>query len=273
MLTSARGTWKRRTALDPPAAPPGTHYWAWGESTVNNWGSGSTFNIWNPSIYIVAEEFSLTQLWVTRGTGSTLETIETGFQVYPKFYGDSETHFFIYFTPDNYGPGGCYKLTCSGFVQTNSNACIGCAVGPYSTPGGDQYEGDLAFAKAYTGDHWWLYWFGEPIGYYPKYKFDGYGLRDGAAVVQYGAEVTDYVDGAYTLTDMGSGQQPSAGWGYAAYQADVRYSATGTGSWSSPTLTYGRSKAACWDIAAAAGGGIKFFVGGGGYNGSTCALD
>jgi hypothetical protein len=111
--------------------------------------------------------------------------------VYPHKYGDTATRFFIYFTPDNYGPGGCWDLECAGFVQTHPTACFGCAIGPYSTPGGPQYEVHLRFAKSHDGDHWWLYWFDEPLGYYSKYKFDNNGLRTTAARVKFGGEVTD----------------------------------------------------------------------------------
>jgi hypothetical protein len=52
------------------------------------------------------------------GNGSTLQTAEVGWQVYPQKYGNSYPTLFIYWTADGYNRTGCYNLDCSAFIQT-----------------------------------------------------------------------------------------------------------------------------------------------------------
>ncbi|KAL8262499.1 hypothetical protein R6Q59_023848 [Mikania micrantha] len=61
------------------------------------YGAKATFNLWNPKVQR-QDEFSLGQLWITRGSRSDLNTIEAGWQAYPGLYGDSSTRLFIYWT-------------------------------------------------------------------------------------------------------------------------------------------------------------------------------
>ncbi|MDT7542074.1 MAG: hypothetical protein QOE33_1978, partial [Acidobacteriota bacterium] len=100
------------------------HEYAHAARSVDNWGAESIFNVWSPYVE-KSDEFSLSQMWVTRGGGGDLETVEGGWQVYRDLYGDWRAHLFIYFTPDNYGNGGCYNLSCNGFVQVNNTVYIG----------------------------------------------------------------------------------------------------------------------------------------------------
>src|SRR5204862_7792173 len=98
-----------------------------------------------------ANEFSLSQLWVTGGAGAGLQTAEAGWQKYPMMYGDGNPHLFIYYTTADYasqGNGaGCYNLTCTGFVQTNSSVLISGALSPVSVAGGLQGESQIAFIR------------------------------------------------------------------------------------------------------------------------------
>jgi Neprosin len=63
---------------------------------------------------------------------------------------------FIYFTPDNYGSGGCYNLSCSAFVQTTNTIVIGGPWSTYSSLCGAQYEVKLLWYKDGTTGNWWL---------------------------------------------------------------------------------------------------------------------
>ena len=56
-------------------------------------------------------------MWVYRGSGANLDPVEAGWQKYQDLYGDANPHLFIYFTPDNYGAGGRYNTSCTGWVQ------------------------------------------------------------------------------------------------------------------------------------------------------------
>ncbi|XP_010544507.1 PREDICTED: uncharacterized protein LOC104817129 [Tarenaya hassleriana] len=64
---------------------------------LNNrvYGSKSFINVWKPFVQ-QSNEFSLAQTWVVSGSGSDLNTIEAGWQVYQQLYGDYNTRLFIY---------------------------------------------------------------------------------------------------------------------------------------------------------------------------------
>src|SRR5437867_2347837 len=94
-------------------------------------------------------------IWVLRGSGSSLETVEAGWQKYPDLYGDWNARLFIYFTPDDYGRGGCYNLTCGAFVQTNSSIYIGGRFSAYSVMGGTQSIVKIGWFKDGTSGNWW----------------------------------------------------------------------------------------------------------------------
>ena len=104
--------------------PNNLHQYAHAYRSVSNWGAQTALNVWSPYTER-ANEFSLSQMWVVRGSGSNLETVETGWQKYRDLYGDYRPRLFIYFTPDNYGSGGCYNLSCGAFVQVNNSVYIG----------------------------------------------------------------------------------------------------------------------------------------------------
>jgi hypothetical protein len=199
------------------------HQYAAVYRNVSNWGAESNLNVWQPYL-MRRDEFSLSQIWVSRGSGADRETVEAGWQKYHDLYGDWRSHLFIYFTPDNYGSGGCYNLDCSGFVQTNNSIVIGGTLGPVSTLGGPQYSIRLLLYKDGTTGHWWLRYGTTWVGYWPRDLFDSRGLRNRGARVTYGGEIIDVqAGGQHTRTDMGSGRFPSTGFGQAAYQRKIRY--------------------------------------------------
>jgi hypothetical protein len=116
------------------------HEYAHAYQRVNNIGMSADFNLWSPTVER-SDEFSLSQLWVSRGltADNSLQTAETGWQVYQQKYGDAKAHLFIYYTTGNYQTGtGCYNLSCTGFVQTDSSVVLGESWTTYSTQGGSQ---------------------------------------------------------------------------------------------------------------------------------------
>jgi hypothetical protein len=217
-----------------------------------------------------ADEFSLSQIWVTRGSGADLETVETGWQVYRDLYGDWRAHLFIYFTPDNYGSGGCYNLSCSGFVQVNNTVYIGGGFTQYSSQGGPQYTIKLLWYKDGTEGHWWLRYGDTWVGYYPRTLFDGNGLRNDANYIDFGGEIVNTrTDNRHTRTDMGSGHWPYEGYGYTAFQRGLRYVDTSNFYQRATGLTRSVTNNMCYDLSLYSSSGSweeYFYFGGSGYN-------
>jgi Neprosin/Neprosin activation peptide len=230
--------------------PTNLHQYAHAYRTGDNWGAQSILNVWGPYTER-ASEFSLSQIWVVRGSGRTRETVEAGWQKYRDLYGDYRPRLFIYFTPDNYGTGGCYNLTCSAFVQVSNSVYIGGGftnVSQHPHPS-TAWEFKLRWQKDGTEGHWWLKYGDTWVGYYPRTLFDSDGLRDLAAKVDFGGEIIDeQPSGRHTRTDMGSGHFPGDGFGYAAYHRQIRYITTRNIWGVRPSLTATRTDADCYDI-------------------------
>jgi hypothetical protein len=253
------------------AGPTNLHQYANSYVFVDNWGAQSTLNVWSPYTEW-ASEFSLSQIAVVRGSGADKETLETGWQKFRDLYGDFRPRLFIYFTPDNYGSGGCYNLTCGAFVQVNNSVYIGggftnISAHPHPSTVWEftvrwQRHGD-------TGD-WWLKYGDTWVGYYPSELFDDNGLRPrGSKASFYGEIIDEQPGGRHTRTDMGSGHFPGDGFGYAAYQRRVRTITTGNVWNIRPALTADRTDANCYDIEVHDSSGIwerYFYFGGPGYN-------
>jgi hypothetical protein len=252
------------------AGPSDSHQYAHAAKyNVDNRGATSTLNLWNPAVELDSE-FSLSQIWVVRGSGTGLQTVETGAQLYKGLYGDKTSHLFIYYTPDGYKTG-CYNLTCSAFVQTDSSVVVGGSLGAASVRGGAQYEQRLEWFKDGATGPWWLRFGDKWVGYYPATLFNSNGLADHANTIDFGGEIIDGRNGGrHTNTDMGSGAFPSEGWQKAAYQRRIQYVDL-KNVYQSPALSGSRNSSGCYDIAlfndtSANGWGQYFYFGGPGYN-------
>jgi hypothetical protein len=256
----------------PKKGPTAKHQYAHAYRLGDNWGAQTILNVWGPYTGR-SDEFSLAQMWVTRGSGSTLETVEAGWQKYRDFYGDYRPRLFIYFTPDNYGSGGCYNLTCGAFVQVNNSVYIGGGftnISQHPHPS-TAWEFKLRWQKDGTEGNWWLKYGDTWVGYYPRSKFDSNGLRSKAGEVDFGGEITNKGTD-HTHTDMGSGHFPGDGFGYAAYQRQIRYITTANVWGTHLSLTDSRSDNDCYDIKVSDSSGDwerYFYFGGPGYN-SQC---
>lgn len=250
-----------------------THEYAHAYGWVSNFGAETYFNVWKPYTEL-SSEFSLSQLWISDGKGQ--ETVEAGWQVYRQRHPSDfpyDPHLFIYSTQDGYKNTGCYDLTCSDFVQTNSSVVIGGRLTNLSVSGGSQYSTRVMIQKDGVNGNWWIAVNGVYAGYYPRNLYDAAGIINQAANIDFGGEIINsQPSGRHTGTDMGSGAKPSSGFGYAAYQRTIRYISTGN-VYSKPTLTPSRTKAACYDISTPAFDSgtwqTYFYFGGGGY-GAGC---
>lgn len=263
-----------RPALPKGVQPPlkgstALHQYAHMYRFVANWGGESVLNIWSPYTES-SSEFSLSQIWVVRGSGANLETVETGIQKYKDLYGDWQSRLFIYFTPDNYGSGGCYNLSCGKFVQTDSSVYIGGAFSEYSTLDGPQKVVKLLWYKDSPTGAWWLRYADKWVGYYPRALFDANGLQSQAAEVDFGGEIINNEPGGrHTRTDMGSGRWPSEGFGKAAYQRSIRYVDTNNVYQQVTSGTTSVTDPDCYNIKKGSSTGAweqYFYFGGSGYN-------
>ncbi len=201
------------------------HEYAHARRAINNTGSIADFSVWRPKVE-QSGEFSLSQLWVTRGAGADLQTAETGWQVYQGLYGDSEPHLFIYYTTGNYASNtGCYNLSCSGFIQTNNSVVIASNLTSYvSTVSGDQHHVTLGYFRDRLTGHWWLKFNDVWVGFYPNYLFDAQGIANYSDNIDFGGEIVNVLTGGlHTTTEMGSGLFPNEGWKRCADTRHLQY--------------------------------------------------
>ncbi|KAL8262498.1 hypothetical protein R6Q59_023847 [Mikania micrantha] len=230
------------------------------------YGAKATFNIWNPKVQR-QDEFSLGQLWITRGSGSDLNTIEAGWQVYPGLYGDSSTRLFIFWTSDGYQRRKCYNLGCPGFIQTSNEIALGGTLSPISQVDGSQYEMTVLIWKDRKGGDWWMK-FGETlVGYWPASLFTS--LRESASTVEWGGEVVNLKsDGHHTTTDMGSGYFPQQGFGKASYIRNIQTVDESNTLRTPESLQTYSPENSCYDIVMGMNdnSGSQFFFGGPGLN-------
>jgi hypothetical protein len=222
-----------------------THRYAIGSQQVANVGAGSFLNVWSP--HPTAGNFSLSQIWVTGGTGDKLQTVEAGWQVYPDHYGTNKAVLFIYWTRDDYKTTGNYNLEAPAFVQTDSSMVLGGEFAQYSASGGTQVEFGVLWSRDKSGNWWlWIAKFGQvlfsPFGYYPRSLFGSGQLTISSDNCEFGGEVTGVASG-----QMGSGEAASAGFYHAAYQRQQMY--TTAQSITLPTnLTFYQSNPTCYTI-------------------------
>ncbi|KAF5777054.1 putative neprosin [Helianthus annuus] len=242
-------------------------------ASTNNgefYGSKSALNLWNPQVQ-ESNEFSLTQTWVVGGTYDTgLNTIEAGWQVYQRLYGDTNTRLFIYWTSDAYQKTGCYNL-CSGFIQTNNKYAIGGSLSPTSQTDGTQHEFTILIWKDPGTRDWWMQLNGELIGYWPSSLFTH--LRKSASMIQWGGEIVNSgSQGGHTSTQMGSGQFPKLWYRKASYVRKVE-TVDQSNTLYTPEVRTISSEQNCYDILTSITTnnfwGTHFFYGGPGRN-SNC---
>lgn len=249
------------------------HQYAGVKQTVANWGGDAVFNLWNP-FTARSNEFSLSQIGVTRGSGSDQQTLEAGWQEFEDLYGDWEPHLFIYSTRDGYNTTGCYNGSCGDFVQVAAAPVPGAGFTVFSTPGGPQYGIQLRWQRDDANDNWWLVYGTTWVGYYPGTLFDSAGVRNQASQVQYFGEIiNDAPSGDHTATDMGSGGNPSSGSQQVAYTRTMRTIST-SNVWQPASSAFEfRTDADCYDVellSSAGAFGNYYYFGGEGYDSSVC---
>jgi hypothetical protein len=188
------------------------HHYAIIQSPAGDfYGTKVGINTWNPQL-ADSIQMSLAQIWLSKGSGSTVNTIEAGWQVLPSLYGDTTTRLFVYWTADGYANTGCYNLLCSGFVQISNSVTPGMAL-PVSVINGNQEVIDLLVYKDTSTGNWMLMIGSELVGYWPKSIYNS--LQGSAEIVQWGGEIATL--NGLTFPQMGSGRFPNEGYGYSAF--------------------------------------------------------
>jgi hypothetical protein len=269
----------RANRITPPddqrgAEPPALtgHKYATAFQSVTCYGTEGDINTWKPYVEW-SDEFSLCQLWLVRGSGIQLQTVEVGNTVYRNLNGDWEPHLFTYYTTNGYIQSGDYlggyNQHVDGWVQYSGSIYPGALSRPLSQLGGPQYTTKLKVQL--TGGNWWVRVNGIWMGYYPAGLFSSTGLRFEASLVDWGGEVFDHPSHFGTSrTDMGSGRWPSEGWQYAAYVNHLQYQSSPTGALTRFAGVASVTHPACYDLIADFGHtgswGPHFWYGGPGRN-------
>ncbi|CAH8362751.1 unnamed protein product [Eruca vesicaria subsp. sativa] len=185
-------------------------------------GAQSDINIWNPQ-GVQAGDYSSTQIWLLGGVSNTFESIEAGWMVNQRVFGDSRTRLFASWTTDAYTKTGCINLLCSGFVQTSTKFALGATVEPVSILGGAQYFIAASIYLDPNSGNWWLTCANNVMGYWPGTLFNA--LKHSATAVQWGGEVYSpnlMMTKPHTKTPMGSGNWASTRWNRACFHTNLR---------------------------------------------------
>ncbi|KEH35868.1 putative neprosin [Medicago truncatula] len=185
-------------------------------------GAQANINVWNPKVD-KPEDFTTAQMWLKADNGNNFESIEAGWTVNPKLYGDHNTRLFTYWTKDTYKSTGCFDLTCHGFVQTNKGIALGATLGPVSSPHQQQYEINVGIFQDNAQNWWFKVKNNIPVGYWPAELLGN--LRHSATLIQWGGQVFSYevkTKPPHTGTQMGSGDAASGRFGAACYMGSVR---------------------------------------------------
>jgi hypothetical protein len=104
---------------------------------------------------------SISQLWASQGSGSSLATVETGWIVDPGWWRDGYPHLFEFHTGDDYQDAqhDCYNAC--GFVGSSGSPIV---VGERLPTNGSQ----AVFGTELYNSNWWLYYGGYWYGYIPQ---------------------------------------------------------------------------------------------------------
>lgn len=186
-------------------------------------GSRASLNVWNPRV-ASPDEYTTSQIWLLGGGRDDYESVEAGWMVNPKLYGDKQTRLFAYWTSDASKTTGCFDLLCSGFVQTSTKVALGAAITPVSSVFGPQYEIRVSIYMDKKTDNWWLRINDNTdLGYWPSSLFSDY-LKSSATLAQWGGEVysPDVRKSPHTTTAMGSGSFAEDLFDVASYVAHIR---------------------------------------------------
>ncbi|RDX58062.1 hypothetical protein CR513_62648, partial [Mucuna pruriens] len=185
-------------------------------------GAQADINVWNPKVDL-PDDFTTAQIWLKNNNNPNFESVESGWMVNPKLYGDKVTRFFVYWTRDSYKSIGCFDLTCPGFIQTGQ-VVLGGTIGPLSSKQGQQYEFNVGIFLDPNSGNWYLKVKNNiPVGYWPAEILGS--LRHSAILVEWGGQVSSTNiknKRPHTGTAMGSGELANGGFQKACFMRNIR---------------------------------------------------
>ncbi|XP_043700407.1 uncharacterized protein LOC122651151 [Telopea speciosissima] len=189
---------------------PGYHFATFElrSSNMKYYGAKLYISIDQPMVFS-SNQFSEAVLWVENGPTDQLNSIQVGWTVNPKLFGDNRTWVFSYWTADGFHTTGCFNLLCPGFVQVSCKKPLGFAYPLISVYRGKQYEDEFFLLKDSKSGNWWFVSYiddrqEEPVGYWPSTLFTT--LRDSASMIASGGEV--YSPTSESSPTMGKGLLP-----------------------------------------------------------------
>ncbi|MGH3876819.1 MAG: neprosin family prolyl endopeptidase [Actinophytocola sp.] len=220
------------------------HRYATGEQDIECLGGASYLNVWNPFVTPLYKG-TFSQQWYLAGhDGTLLQSVECGWQIDYRRYGDSEPHLFVFTTRNNYATGSNFYNEDGGVFHTVPN--------PHVRPGqrlqfshsdGTQIEYKMGFYR--TGQGWWFYFDDHAIGCIPSEFFNNGPLTSRATRVRFGGEAATKVS---TWPPMGSGQFASAGFGKSAYQRGAFVNPLSGGAVYASLSEAGSTSGSCYTI-------------------------
>ncbi|WZY92066.1 hypothetical protein YC2023_064395 [Brassica napus] len=147
-------------------------------------------------------QYSKSQIWLENGPIAELNSIQVGWAVHPRVYGDSATRLTIYWTGDGYKTG-CYNTECPGFIIITRKPSIGSIFKQSSVYGDKPVTFTPQVVQSFFGN-WALFVDDEIIGYWPGELFTH--LIKGASRVRFGGNTFMSPDGI--SPPMGNGYVP-----------------------------------------------------------------
>ncbi|KAJ0047984.1 hypothetical protein Pint_15659 [Pistacia integerrima] len=185
-------------------------------------GAKADIKVWDPSVES-NDEYNTSRVSLQSCPYYDFESLESGWAVNPRVYGDKKTRLYEYWTVDGSKATGCFDLTCPGFVQTIKEIALGAAIYPISVANGLPYQISIYIFKDPNTSNWWMQ-YGEKInvGYWPHNWFSL--IIRGAESVEWGGEVYSLKLGQspHTATKMGNGEYLDPIFGDSCYMKRMR---------------------------------------------------
>ncbi|KAM3321824.1 hypothetical protein P3S67_002975 [Capsicum chacoense] len=110
-------------------------------------GAGAILSLHNPQ-NISGYQFSGVLIKLQNG----IDSVQAGWMVNPRVYGDNHTRLYIYFQA---GKLACFNTRCPGFIQINTAVSLDAQLG-FSTYGGPIYEETMHIARDMSNGNWWF---------------------------------------------------------------------------------------------------------------------
>ncbi|KAI3908478.1 hypothetical protein MKX01_009280 [Papaver californicum] len=160
--------------------------------SVEEFSDGKTYfegaaNISLHGLELDNNQFSTGQIWIQNGPTEEINSIESGWMIYPTLFGDNRSRLFGYWTADGGKQTGCFNVLCSGFVQVSSEIPLGAVMEHVSIYGAKtSWALPLQIYRDSQTGNWWLITMTTTkiIGYWPNEIFTH--LANNASTIRYG---------------------------------------------------------------------------------------